>query len=201
MLGDYPRTIVSKPPLLGAVLAGGAGTRMGGPKAIVELAGRPLIAWPLRALAAALGEVVVVAKPGSPLPEGLEVEVWREPDEPAHPRAGVVHALAQAAGRAVLVCAADMPLVSAETVSALAAAPAGGAAVVVPRAGGRLQPLLARYEPAALAGLRAAPPGQPLTATVEALAPRVIEWEDERPFFNVNSPADLGVAAQELARE
>ena len=48
----------------------------------------------------------------------------------------------------------------------------------MPRAGGRLQPLLARYEPAALAALRSAPADEPLTATVEALAPSVLEIAD-----------------------
>jgi len=63
----------------------------------------------LEALRAALGEVVVVAKRSTPLPE-LDVPVWIEPDEPRHPRAGIVHALERARGRSVLACAADLPL-------------------------------------------------------------------------------------------
>ncbi|MBK5220825.1 MAG: NTP transferase domain-containing protein, partial [Thermoleophilia bacterium] len=46
--------------VLGAVLAGGSGSRIGGAKATVELAGRPLIAYPLAALEAAGVEAVVV---------------------------------------------------------------------------------------------------------------------------------------------
>jgi molybdenum cofactor guanylyltransferase len=200
MSGLYPGTRVSKLAPLGAVLAGGAGARFGGPKVAAELAGMPLVAWPVAALAEAVGQVVVVAKRDSPLPRLGDVAVWLEPNEPAHPLTGLVYALEHAGGRPVLACAADMPLVTPRVARWLASAPDEGSPAVVPRVGGRLQPLLARYEPMALAALRAAPPGQPLTATVEALAPRVVEWEDERPFFNVNSPSDLHAAAQELAR-
>jgi molybdenum cofactor guanylyltransferase len=183
---------------IGAILAGGRGARLGGAKALTELGGRPLIAWPLAALAAALDDVVVVAKADTPLPE-LDVEVWTEPEEPAHPRAGIVHALSAAGERAVLVCAADMPFVTPELVADIAAAE--GMPAVVPRAAGRLQPLLARYEPAALLPLRAAPAAEALTATVESLRPRLLDYPEETAFFNVNSAADLASAAQRIARK
>jgi molybdenum cofactor guanylyltransferase len=191
---------VTKRGPIGAILAGGRGTRLGGEKATVELAGGPLIAWPLAALEEALGEVVVVAKRDTQLPPGLPAPVWVEPDEPAHPRAGLVHALERAGGRAVLACAADMPLVTPGVVRELAAAPSRQAPGVVAHAGGRLQPLLARYEPAALEPLRGAPPDEPLTATVEALGPRLLDVSAETSL-NVNTPADLRRAAQELARK
>jgi molybdopterin-guanine dinucleotide biosynthesis protein A len=184
---------------LGVLLAGGLGRRMGAPKATVDLAGRPLASYPLDALRAALGEAVAVAKRDTPLPE-LGVEVWLEPDEPRHPRAGIVHALERAGGRAIVVCALDLPLVDASLVAGLASVPAHGAPAVIPRTGGRLQPLLARYEPAALAPLAAAPPAEPLTDSVLALGPRVLDFDDARPFLNVNAPADLELAAQELSR-
>lgn len=52
---------------LGVVLAGGRGSRLGGAKAMAELAGRPLISYPLTALLEAGLEAVVVAKPGTDL--------------------------------------------------------------------------------------------------------------------------------------
>jgi molybdopterin-guanine dinucleotide biosynthesis protein A len=171
---------------------------MGGEKARAELAGRALIAWPLDALAAALEQVVVVAKPDTPLPELPGVEVWTEPAEPRHPRVGIVTALKRAGGRPVVACAGDMPLVTPALVRRLAEW--SGPAVVF-SAGGRLQPLLARYEPAVLESLLRADPDAPLTEVVADLAPRVIELDDERPFFNVNTPADLAAAAQELTRD
>jgi len=84
------------------VLAGGAGTRLGGGKATVQLAGRALVEWPLAALAGARIEAMVVAKPDTDLP-ALKVPVLREPDEPRHPLLGIVTALrAAGAGRRLL---------------------------------------------------------------------------------------------------
>ena len=51
-----------------------------------------------------------------------------------------------------------------------------------------LQPLPGLYTPAALEGLR---PEGPLTAMVEAMDPEILDWPDERAFFNVNTPDDL----------
>jgi len=52
---------------LGAVLAGGRGSRLGDAKPTADLAGRPLISYPLAALTAAGLEPFVVAKPSSDL--------------------------------------------------------------------------------------------------------------------------------------
>ena len=51
-----------------AVLAGGLGSRIGGDKALVQLAGRPLISYPLAAAQAAGLDAVVVAKRSTSLP-------------------------------------------------------------------------------------------------------------------------------------
>jgi len=204
-MGDTPDPI-------GVVLAGGAGRRIGGSKAIVELRGTPLVEYPLRALQAVLAEVVVVAKQGTALPPLPGVPIWLEPAEPRHPLAGIVHALEGAgaaigiegAAREILVSAADLPFLAPELVEQLARADARGAPAVVPRAAGRLQPLLARYGPAAYAPLAAAlrrHPPPSLTDAVAALRPRVLEVGDERPFFNVNAPEDLLTAAGLLDRD
>ena len=56
------------------VVAAGRGERLGssGPKALVELGGRPMLAWSIAALRAvgALTEIVVALPPGAPTPEG-----------------------------------------------------------------------------------------------------------------------------------
>ena len=108
-----------------AVLAGGRSRRMGTAKALVPLGGRPLVLWVLDAAREAGLEAVVVAKAGSPLP-AVPVPVWREPDAPVHPLAGVVAALERAPGRAVIAAACDMPWVTAGLLRALAATPARG---------------------------------------------------------------------------
>lgn len=185
---------------IGVVLAGGAGRRIGGDKAVVGLAGRPLLDYPLQALRRAVGEVAVVAKHETVLPalEG-DVVVWLEPDEPRHPLIGVVQALRNAQGRAVIVVAADMPLVTSELLAALVRAPVGGARALIPRGGGRLQPLCARYEPEALGALTGFDPSQPAREIVLALGPAILEWPDDQAFFNVNAPEDVLTAAGLLA--
>ena len=97
----------------GAVLAGGAGRRIGGDKAVVELDNRPLLLYPLDALRAVTPEVAVVAKRETALPSlAGEANVWVEPDEPRHPLTGIVHALTRG-GQAGARVAADLPLVPA----------------------------------------------------------------------------------------
>ncbi len=151
--------------MIGVVLAGGAGTRMGGGKPSRPLHGRPLLSYPLAALADACERVAVVAKPDSELPPLGAAERWDEPAEPRHPLTGIVHALERAADD-VLVCAADMPYVTADACRSLIEARA------IAESGGVLQPVLGVYLHEWLPALRDAPAGAPLTRTVEALGPR-----------------------------
>jgi molybdopterin-guanine dinucleotide biosynthesis protein A len=177
---------------LGVVLAGGSGSRLGGDKAAVELCGRPLIDYPLAAVAAAGLEAVVVAKPGALPRDG--VRVLEEPAEPRHPLCGIVTALRL--GQPIVAIACDLSFVEPGLIELLATAPEP---LVTPTLDGRPQPLLARYEPSLLPRLEAAlEREEPLTRSVEALGPRLLA-EDElarfgdprRLLFNVNTAADL----------
>jgi molybdopterin-guanine dinucleotide biosynthesis protein A len=162
---------------------------MGGGKPGRVLAGRPLVAHVADALAAVCDQVVVVAKADSELPALPGVERWDEPPEPRHPAAGIAYAL-ERAGAPLLVCAADMPFVTAAACRALIEA--AGPAVAVTE--GRLQPLLAVYEPAAARALRAAAEaGEPLTRAVERLAPLRVELPAAL-VRSVDTPEDLDSA-------
>jgi molybdenum cofactor guanylyltransferase len=188
-------------PPVGVVLAGGAGRRIGGDKATVELAGRPLLYYALDALSGVVADVAVAVKSDTalpPLPSGTGV--WVEPDEPSHPLSGIVHALRFAEGRPVLVCAVDQPLVTAGTLRELLAERPAGAHAVVAHADGRLQPLCALYLPRALADLEDFPPDARATDVVAALNPRLAEFEDRDLFLNINTPEDLLYAAGLLDR-
>lgn len=180
--------------MIGVVLAGGLGRRMGAPKATAPLAGRPLIDYPLAALRAVTERVVVVAKRDTELPDGLER--WDEPDDPRHPIAGIAHALERARGP-ILVCAADMPFVRADVLRLVAGELRPDLEASVAFCEGRLEPLLAAYAPAALVPLRAAPPDEPLRRTVESLMPVLVDVEPE-VVFNVNTPDDLAEAERRL---
>jgi molybdenum cofactor guanylyltransferase len=172
---------------LAVVLAGGRSRRMGAPKALVELGGRPLLAWAVAAAVDAGLETVVVAKPGSELPK-LDVPVWPEPEQPAHPLVGVIAALERAAPRPVVVLACDMPFVPAELIARLAALDT--VAAVPP---GEAFP--ARYENSALPVLRAGlERAAPLRAVLAELAPAAV-GADERALLGINDPETLARAA------
>jgi molybdopterin-guanine dinucleotide biosynthesis protein A len=181
-----------------AVLAGGRGTRLGGAKPTAELVGRPLISYPLAALAAAGMEAFVVVKP-STAPELGEVRVVTEPEQPTHPLAGIVAALRHA-GRPLVVVGCDFPFAPPPLLRALADAPEP---LVVPAPGGDPQPLMARWSPELLPRLEGAlDREEPLRRTVAALSPRLLDdtelarfGDPERAFLNVNTREDLARAA------
>jgi molybdopterin-guanine dinucleotide biosynthesis protein A len=181
--------------LIGCVLAGGTGRRLGVPKATAELAGRPLISYPLAVLQDVCERVVVVCKRDTELP-ALDVERWDEPDDPRHPIAGIVHALERAGG-AILVCGADMPFVMPDACALIAAELRPGMKAAVAFCEGRLQPLLGAYAAEALEVLPFAPPDEPLTRTVESLVPIPVDVEPAI-VFNVNTPEDLAEAERRI---
>ena len=190
--------VVSDGPLA-AVLAGGAGRRLGGAKPTALLAGRPLISYPLAAARAAGFDVIVVAKVRSPLPP-LDCEVVIEPDEPQHPLAGIVAAVQYAAGRDILAIACDMPFLTAELLALLAAQQRSAAV----QADGVLQPLLARYAASDLPWLLAALSERTSAiAALEQIGAHALAIDHlpnpRRLCLNVNSADDLQRAEREFA--
>lgn len=177
----------------GAVLAGGRGSRLGGAKPTVELAGRPLISYPLAALDAAGIDAFVVAKADTSLCETVV-----EPAEPTHPLTGIVAALRHAR-QPLVVVGCDFPFAPPALLRALAEAPEP---LVVPAPGGDPQPLMARWAPELLPSLEGALDREgPLRRTVAALDPRLLDntelarfGDPARAFFNVNTPDDLSTA-------
>jgi molybdopterin-guanine dinucleotide biosynthesis protein A len=181
---------------MGVILAGGLGRRIGGSKAVVQLAGQPLISYPLEAVRAALGDVAVIAKADTHLPSLPGVTVWVEPDLPRHPVVGIVHALALAEGRPVVVCALDLPFVTPELIYRLATADLGKSPAVVACRGPDVQPLLGCYAPLAIDPLRNwLPADAPVRELVASLHPRMLEVGDPELLFNIDSPEELLHAA------
>jgi molybdopterin-guanine dinucleotide biosynthesis protein A len=181
----------------GAILAGGAGRRMGGvSKATLEIDSRPLAAIVAEALAQVCERVAIVCKRDTELPRLPGIERWDEPDEPRHPLTGIVNALERAGGP-VLVCAVDMPWVTADACrSLIEAAPGSSAAVAV--AGGIACPVFGVYAPAAAEALREAPPDAPLRGIVERLDPARVALPPS-VLRSVNTPADLVADTGRLA--
>jgi molybdenum cofactor guanylyltransferase len=201
----------SPPAAAVAVLAGGRGRRMGAAKAVVELAGRPLISYPLRVAAEAGLPTLVVAKPNSELPP-LQAPIVREPDSPRHPLCGVLAALRHVGegagegrvgdGRAVLAVACDMPFLSARLLAWMAEM----GEVAVATLDGRAQPLPALYSQATRPVLeQALARGDSLRATLARLRARPIDERELRGFgdprrmlFSVNDASDLRLAEEWL---
>jgi molybdopterin-guanine dinucleotide biosynthesis protein A len=187
---------------MGVILAGGLGRRLGGSKAVVQLAGRPLISYPLAAVQTALGEVAIIAKADSQLPSLSGVTVWVEPDTPRHPLVGIVQALALAEGRSVVVCAVDLPFVTPELIYRLATTDLRKAPAVVACSGADTQPLLGCYGPRTIellheSELESDPPLQDFLASI---GPLLLEVGDPEQLFNIDSPEDLLHAAAILDR-
>lgn len=181
------------PALRAAILAGGAGVRMGGAKAAVELGGRPLASYAIAAARLAGLAPFVVAKAETALPD-LGCPLLEEPAEPRHPLAGIVAAL-EHHSQPLVVVACDVPLVPAELLAELGHRRARFAMPVEPRP----QPLVARYTPGLLPRLRQALDArEPLVAVAESLGGDGLRAGELRGygdpgvmFDNVNSPEDL----------
>ena len=157
--------------------------------------------FPLEILAEICARTAVVCKGATVLPDIGRAERWNEPDEPRHPLVGIIHAI-ERAGEPVLVCAADMPHVTAHACRELIAASRRGArdgvfVATVAAADGALEPLLGIYTPQALAVLRSAPADAPLRATIEGLEPRRVPLSPHL-LHSVNTREDLDAAAGRL---
>ena len=138
------------PPVLrtGVILAGGRSSRIGEPKALLELAGEPLLRHVARALAPSCDELIVVAAPADAQPAALQLALAREvrglarrwqllhgTERPARlrPRVRLVHdvdahlgpvsglasALAVARGARAFVAACDIPFLAPALVAGL----------------------------------------------------------------------------------
>jgi molybdopterin-guanine dinucleotide biosynthesis protein A len=186
------------PDCTGALLAGGRATRMGGlAKGLLRIEGEPIAARTLRLFGTLFERSLVVANDPAPY-AALGAEIV--PDAlPGKGAPGGLHAaLAAARTGWTFTAGCDMPLLAAAPIAFLASRRDGAAAVVV-RWGGRLEPLHALWSRACLpvleALLRAGDPSlQELARAVGARVVEEDEWRtidpDGRAFENANSPGD-----------
>ena len=133
-------------PITAVVLAGGRATRMGGQdKALVELAGRPMVAHVLAALEPQVEQVLINANRNA---ERYAVFGWPVvPDDEAGflgPLAGLATGLRRATTPLVLTVPCDSPLLAPDLVTRLySALEREDAELAVPFDGERLQPVFA----------------------------------------------------------
>ena len=200
--------------IAGVILAGGLARRMGGgDKALLPVAGRPLLAHVVERLAPQVDELVLNANgdPSRFAPFGLPV-VPDTVEGFAGPLAGVLAGMRWAAARGhahVVSAAGDTPFFPADLVPRLLAArggqPIAMAATEDPERG------LSEHPTFALWPVRLADDLE--RALTEGQMRKVIVWTSrhgcaravfdgaEFPFFNVNTPEDLAEAERIAAGE
>jgi len=180
----------NRPARICAILAGGASRRMGTPKTTIELAGRPLVSYPVAAARAAGLRPVVVVKVMTPMPP-LDCDFVTEPESPRHPAAGIVAAL-ERLDEPLVVMPCDLPLLGPGILGELAGHE--GNLVTV-----ETQPLLGRYTPAILGKVwEALAEAQSMQAIIESLGTDVLAGPPEPQLQNINTPEDLQAAEAAL---
>ena len=190
-----------------AVQAGGRSSRMGSDKALLPLGGRPLIEHVLRRVEGLGDEVLITTN----RPKDYAF-LGQRMVEDRRPGAGALHglltALEAARGERVLLMGCDMPFVSRSLLEHMLAI-ATDAEVVIPRRGGKFQPLHAIYSKTC-----AGPVNQALEAGEKRMISffsRIQTWIVEQEtldeydpeglsFFNANTPEEL-VQAERLLGE
>ncbi|MEW5748269.1 MAG: molybdenum cofactor guanylyltransferase [Candidatus Thermoplasmatota archaeon] len=197
--------------LSGVVLAGGAGSRMGGEKGLVELCGRPMVLSVLDALSQVADDITVAVGPGRG-PEyrrvlGHGVAVVEDRAAGRGPLEGLRNAFREARHGSVAVAPCDVPFLRPDIV-ALLARRAAGRDGAVPVVRGYLEPLVAVYMRgaglAAFAEELASGRGKVADALARMDLLRVGEDELRAvdgqllSFWNVNSKEDLRRAEEAL---
>jgi len=183
------------PAFTGAVLAGGASSRMGTDKALIEVNGRALVTAAATALRDAGASSVIVIGGDREALRRLGLEVHPDDDPGQGPLGGLLTALRLATDEIVMVLACDMPAIDAESVrtivDALAGAPRSDLAVPVVEA--RRQCLTAAYRRRSATHLAAAYAGGERAPRRAIVGLEVVEVMglDEHRLGDVDRPDDL----------
>ena len=190
---------------IGAILIGGRSTRMGTDKALVKVAGVPMVQWVAATLEQAGLDVVTVGGPHRvPGYDNLA-------DAPGlgGPLAGLAGALEKSAGSSVVLVAVDQPLLRPRTLERLLAMP--GHDAVVPMDAGHPQVTCALYRPSCLPVLQSIEGTIPNVSIRDLLARAAVryiepaEWtdwgEDGRSWRSIDTPADLAAIESDLVAD
>jgi molybdopterin-guanine dinucleotide biosynthesis protein A len=185
--------------LPGVILAGGAGTRIGGRKAFADLGGRPLAAHVIDRLDPQVSRLAINTRDRELEVFGLPLLPDAVPDQ--GPLGGILAAMDWAArlgAEAVLTVAVDTPFLPRDLVTRLAAI--GARAAYAETAQGP-QATTGLWAVELAPGLRTALAEgarkvRVWTAEIGAVA---VRFEDDGAFFNVNTPADLMAASKRLS--
>jgi molybdenum cofactor guanylyltransferase len=136
------------------ILAGGAGSRLGKEKSLVEFDGRPLIQWSVEKLATFVEDVVVVARGpeqarqlGDLIPDAV---ITCDGISGYGPVAGLAAGMRQARNEYVLAVGCDLPFLKTDVINLLFELAQGWDAAVPLRENGMMEPLHSVYKRDAL---------------------------------------------------
>jgi molybdopterin-guanine dinucleotide biosynthesis protein A len=182
--------------------------RFGAEKASALLGGKPLLMWAVERLLPTCSVVAVNTRPGTEaekLAESAGLTVLHDvPGDAAGPLAGVRVGLkwaAQIGARALAVSPCDAPLLPEDLYGRLVAAAGAGAAMAETPSGP--QPLCALWPVHALGALEAALASGAHPAIwrmLDSIGARRVRFEDAAPFANINTRAELELAAAHAVR-
>jgi len=192
--------------LAGFVLAGGASSRMGSAKALLEIGGVPLLLRTVRLVESVAEPVTVIGNAGAY--ESLGLRAIDDDLPGAGPLGAIATALRASSAQWNLVVACDLPHLTREWLEYLARrAAASTADAVLPMNARGAEPLCAAYHKRGEAAIRAAIERGVRKVTdglkelrIETIEPA--EWKafdsDGFLFKNMNSPADYEEAKARL---
>lgn len=186
--------------LTALVLAGGKSSRMGRDKMLLELNGLTMLERAC-AFAHTLTDRILVAAGSEAhfdaLPEGCRAVYDETPG--LGPLGGLCAGLHTAETDYVLVFAADMPNLS-QKAAALLLDSIGDADVCLFQKNGRPEPLFALYRSRVLSAAQdALRSGQlKLTALIDSLHARILDWDADALFVNLNTPEDYESARRQV---
>lgn len=207
---SFLRPVEGRRALTGVLLAGGRGARMGYDKALLTFRGWPLLPRLVgRMLEACDGGVLVVRRPGQPLPDLPDDPAIRVVDDLIPDQAalgGLYTGLALAPTPWVFLAACDMPLLDPSLIAWMRDQPVE-ADVILPLADGRPQPTHAIYGHRCLGAIKRSLLSGELgmgswrgSVRVHRIGEK--EWRlvhlSGHSFVNVNTPDDL-LTAQAMA--
>ncbi len=186
-----------------SIQAGGKSTRLPGDKALMPLAGVPLIEHVLRRVERLGDEILITTnRPEAYCYPG--VRLVRDTNPGAGTLAGLQTAIQAASGNTVLVIACDMPFVEPDLLAHMVSL-APGVDVVVPRYGEFYEPMQAVYARSCLPAIESALEAgeKRVVSFFPAVRVQTVEAEmlktldpDGRSFFNLNTPEDFARAEE-----
>ncbi len=190
--------------VVGAVLAGGRGRRVGGDKQSLVIAGQTLAHRAVDALHALGLEIAFVLRPGQPEPSAAQgSSILRDEIDGAGPVGGLQALLRWLPVEWVLVVPCDQPFLERELLRGLLAQPKGDVDVVVGQPADLLEPLPGLYRRTCLPAVeRALAHGnRSMRDLLASLRVRAVSeaslrrWDPQLlSYVNVNTPADLARA-------